>query len=82
MREAAMRQQRVLREPAPDAFIRQFGDNGIELELGVWIDDPEQGQGRLRSDLYTEIWRSFQAQRIELPQPQPVVRVMDAVRSS
>lgn len=81
MREAAIRQQRVLREPAPDAVIRQFGDNGIELELGVWIDDPELGQGRLRSDLYTDIWRSFQAQGIEIANPQPVVKIIDAARA-
>ncbi len=81
MQDAAVRHPRVLREPAPDVVIRQFTDNGIELELGAWIDDPEQGQGRLRSDLYTDIWRSFQAQGIEIPYPQPVVRVMDAARA-
>lgn len=65
MRDAAARHPRVLREPAPDVLIRQFADNGIELERGVGIEDPEQGRGRLRSDLYTEIWRAFQAQGIE-----------------
>lgn len=70
MRDAASRHPRALRNPAPDVLIRQFAESGIDLELGVWIEDPEQGQGRLRSDLYAEIWRDFKSSGIEIPYPQ------------
>jgi small-conductance mechanosensitive channel len=76
MRDAASRQPRALRDPAPDVFILRFADSGIDVELGVWISDPEQGQARLRSDLYAEIWREFRAQGIEIPYPQREVRVL------
>jgi small-conductance mechanosensitive channel len=78
MRDAASRQPRALSDPAPDVFILRFADSGIDLELGIWIADPEQGQGRLRSDLYAEIWRDFKAQGIEIPYPQREVRVLGA----
>src|SRR5687767_5512400 len=49
MKEQGARHRRALREPAPDAQIKQFGENGVELELGVWIDDPQVGPAGLRS---------------------------------
>ncbi len=81
MEEAARRHPRVLREPAAKVLIRQFGESGIDLELGAWIEDPEQGQGNLRSELYREIWREFRAQGIEIPYPQREVRVLDDGRA-
>src|SRR5208282_1524329 len=60
MTEAALSEPRVLRQPnAPVVIILRFADNGIELELGVWINDPENGQNNLRSALYLRIWRAF-----------------------
>ena len=49
MEEAGSAEPRVLKAPnAPAALLARFADNGIELELGVWINDPENGQGNLR----------------------------------
>jgi small-conductance mechanosensitive channel len=69
MKEAGAQHRRVLREPAPDGLIRQFGENGVELELGVWIDDSQAGQANLRSDLYAAIWDVFRAHGIPMPPP-------------
>lgn len=80
MVEAARRHPRALRDPAPKVLVKQFGDSGINLELGVWIEDPLEGQGSLRSDLYREIRREFQAQGIEIPYPQREVRVLGNAR--
>jgi small-conductance mechanosensitive channel len=76
MEEAARRQARVLAEPPPTAFLLQFADSGIDLQLGVWIDDPENGMLAIRSDLYLDIWRAFQDAGIEIPFPQREVRVL------
>ncbi len=72
--EAAQRHPRVLPEPAPKMLIRDFADNGINVELGVWIADPQDGTANLRSDLYFDIWREFRAHGIEIPYPQHTVR--------
>lgn len=61
---------RVEDEPAPVARLMGFGDNGIELELRVWIDDPQEGVNNIRSELNVEIWKAFKAAGITIPYPQ------------
>jgi small-conductance mechanosensitive channel len=68
--EAARANPRVLADPEPTARLMAFGDNGIELELRVWIPDPQAGMGNVRSDINLEIWRAFKAAGIVIPYPQ------------
>jgi small-conductance mechanosensitive channel len=65
---------RVLADPAPVMLVRALGDNGIEVELGLWIQDADQGTGTLRSDLLRKIWAQFSQEGIEIPFPQREVR--------
>jgi small-conductance mechanosensitive channel len=74
--EAAQAHPRTLKQPPPQVLIKSFGDSGIELELGVWVEDPEDGRARLRSDLLRTIWREFQERGIEIPYPQREVRLL------
>jgi small-conductance mechanosensitive channel len=76
MEDAALHQARVLKDPRPGALILQFADSGIDLELGVWIEDPQEGTLGLRSEIYLEIWREFKKQHIEIPYPQREVRIL------
>ena len=79
MEEVALAEPRVLRKPiAPAVFVVRFADSGIDLELSVWINDPENGQLNLKSSLNVGIWRSFQANRIQIPYPQREIRLLDA----
>ena len=78
MIEVAQGESRVLREPnPPDARVLRFADSGIELELGVWINDPEKDQGPLKSTLYLGIWRAFREHNVKIPYPQQEVRLID-----
>ena len=74
--DAARAHARVLPSPEPRVTITAFADSGINLELGVWIRDPELGGAALRSDIYYAIWREFKAQGIEIPYPQREVRLL------
>jgi small-conductance mechanosensitive channel len=74
--EAARGHTRVLRTPAPAALLKGFADSGIDLELYVWVADPEAGTGNLRSDLYRAIWKGFNANDIAIPFPQREVRIL------
>ncbi|HET6719759.1 MAG TPA: mechanosensitive ion channel domain-containing protein, partial [Rhodocyclaceae bacterium] len=65
---------RVLAEPAPAALLLNFGDNGIDIELGFWIDDPEEGTRNVRSDLNLSILDLCRKKGIEIPYPQREVR--------
>ena len=75
MREVALAHPRVLRDPEPGALVLRFGDNGIELELGFWINDPHLGTGSVRSEINVALWRAFRDAGIEIPYPQRVVRM-------
>jgi small-conductance mechanosensitive channel len=76
MEEVARKHARVLADPPPKAFVLRFADSGIDLELGVWIDDPEHGTQGVRSDLYLDLWRALREAGIEIPYPQREVRIL------
>lgn len=59
----------------PKVLLKDFADNGINLELGVWVGDPNAASG-LRSDINWAIWRRFKAANIEIPFPQRVVHMV------
>ena len=78
MLEAAHDQNRVIFDDPdnlPKVFLKEFADNGVVLELAVWIRDPSAGQNNLRSDINWAIWRRFKAAGIEIPFPQRVVHL-------
>ena len=71
--EAAVSQERVLREPAPNAALSAFGTDGLEFTLGYWIADPENGQLNVRSSVNIAILNALRSRGIEIPYPQRVV---------
>lgn len=72
----AQHEPRVLSEPPPKAFLVEFQDSGIALELGVWINDPDNGSLGLRSNLNRAILAAFRAEGIEIPFPQREIRLV------
>jgi small-conductance mechanosensitive channel len=76
MREAAASEPRVLAEPAPAVTLTAFADSGINLELGFWIADPEEGTGGVRSNVSLAIWRAFRMHGVEIPFPQREIRLL------
>jgi small-conductance mechanosensitive channel len=73
---AATRQSRVIADPPSAARVKHLGDNGIDLELTVWIKDPAVGEAELRSELLKEVLRSFREHAIEIPYPRRDVRLI------
>ena len=73
LREAALNQQRVLREPEPSVALSAFGADGLEFTVGYWIADPENGTLNLRSLINLDILRLLREHGIEIPFPQRVV---------
>lgn len=78
MAEAARAHPRVLDEPAPKVFLTQFADSAINLEVGFWIDDPEEGKGNIVSDVNFGIWRAFRENGVVIPFPQRDVRLINS----
>lgn len=76
MLRAARETGRVLADPEPVVRLMGFGDNGIDLELRLWIHDPENGVNNVRSETYLKIWRYFREAGISIPYPQRDVRLI------
>ncbi len=70
MQQIAEQNDRVLADPVPSVRLMEFGDNGIHLEMRVWVNDPELGLGSVRSTLNLAIWRAFKEAEITIPYPQ------------
>ncbi len=68
--QVALANKRIVADPAPVARLLAFADNGIELELRVWINDPQEGVNNIRSELNVGIWRAFKQAGITIPYPQ------------
>jgi len=74
--EAAEDKARVLKSPEPAVRLIGFGDNGINLELRVWINDPESGIASVVSDINLSIWKKFKENNISIPFPQHDVHII------
>ncbi|ACA91694.1 MULTISPECIES: mechanosensitive ion channel family protein [Burkholderia cepacia complex] len=74
--DAAKDVPRVLAEPAPTPYLVGFGADGIDLELGFWIEDSAKGTSGVRSSVNRNIWRLFSEHGISIPFPQREVRVV------
>ena len=66
---------RVLKDPAPGARLAKFGADGLEFQLLFWIEDPENGQLNVRSDINMAILKALRAAGIDIPWPQRVVHL-------
>jgi small-conductance mechanosensitive channel len=72
--EAASAQERVLKDPAPVAFLAEFAPDGLQFTLSFWVRDPAKGQLNLRSAINIAIEQQFRAAGIEIRPPQRVVQ--------
>ncbi len=70
MMAAAAEFPRILTNPQPAARLVGFGDSAINLDLRIWIKDPEHGVTNIKSSVQLKIWDLFKQNGIEFPFPQ------------
>jgi small-conductance mechanosensitive channel len=58
-------------------WLKAFGTDAIEFEILVWIQDPEEGLGNLRSDVLKRVWRLFNESDVHVPFPQRDLNLRD-----
>ncbi|MEN8661445.1 MAG: mechanosensitive ion channel family protein [Lentimonas sp.] len=68
--EACSTVDRILQNPAPRCLLNGFGDSSVDLELRMWIADPSNGVGSVRSAVLLKVWDLFKENNIEIPFPQ------------
>lgn len=71
--EAAAETPRILRRPEPSCLLMGFGDSAVEMEMRVWICDPEHGVSNVKSEVLFKIWEKFKENSVEIPFPQRVL---------
>ena len=71
--EAALKQERVLRDPEPSVNLTNFGADGLEFTLNYWMTDPENGQQNLRSSINLAVLKALRENGVEIPYPQRVI---------
>ena len=76
--EAASESIRVLKNPAPNCLIMNFGDSSVDLEERFWINDPMNGCGNIKSEIMLKIWDKFHENGIEIPYPQRDIHIHSA----
>ena len=73
IREAALSVPRVLRDPGPNAVLDSFGSDALQITLGYWIADPDNGTLNVRGQVNLAIWHALKRNDIEIPFPQRVL---------
>lgn len=76
LEQAAMGVPRVSHEHLPQALLLKIGSDGLELEVGFWITDPENGRLGVLSDVNRAIWRVLQTQQIKVAQVKREIRML------
>lgn len=70
MLEACRNVERVMEDPPPMCQLVGFGDNSVDFELRIWINDPPNGVANVKSEVYFKVWDAFREHGIEIPFPQ------------
>lgn len=75
MLSVAAENPRILKDPEPKCLIKGFGDNAVDFELRVWIEDPSNGIANIRSAVYEAMWDAFKEHGVEIPFPQRDINI-------
>jgi small-conductance mechanosensitive channel len=77
MIEAAKSAPRVLTDPPPVVWMKDFGASSVDFIIHCWITDPEDGIGNIRSSVLKRLWDLFAENGIEIPFPQRDLNLRD-----
>ena len=67
------KESRVIEEPKPNVYVKEFADSGINLHVSCYVTDPDKGFMGLKSDMYRAIFKEFLSNEIEIPYPHRTV---------
>lgn len=67
------KESRVIEEPKPNVYVKEFADSGINLHVSCYVNDPDKGFMGLKSDMYRAIFKEFLNNEIEIPYPHRTV---------
>jgi small-conductance mechanosensitive channel len=75
MIQAALSCPRILSQPAPHALLLNLAADGMEFQVGYWINDPDHGLNNARSTVNIALLQALRQAGVEIPFPQREVRI-------
>jgi len=75
--QAARSTERVLADPPPGSLLVEFAADGLLLEIGFWIADPEQGRMNVQSAVAIAVYKLYADKGITIPYPRRDIRILD-----
>ena len=76
--EVAEENLNIMKEPAPEVHLVEFGDSSWNLQLRAWIPDPKRVRV-IRSEINCAIVRKFRKHDVEIPFPQRDLHVRSTI---
>lgn len=77
--EAAAAVERVIDEPKSVCLVKGFGDSAVDLEIRIWIRDPQNGVSNVKSQVLLGVWDRFHEHGIEIPFPQRDIHLRSSI---
>lgn len=74
---AATEHPRCISDPAPECYLREYGDSSVNFLLVFWVDDVTEGRYKPQSEVMFSIWEKFQQHDIAIPFPQRDIHIVD-----
>lgn len=68
---------RISIDSPPSVYLSSFGQWGLNLTVGFWIVDPENGRMAVMSGVNRAIWNLLKEKQVVLPFPQSEVRILN-----
>ncbi|HQU73700.1 MAG TPA: mechanosensitive ion channel [Calditrichia bacterium] len=75
--KVALSNKLVLKKPAPEVHLREFGDSSWNMQLRVWLESPLPYE-KARNQLNQAMVHAFREAGIEIPFPQRDVHIKEA----
>lgn len=73
--EVAKSHAGILKDPAPDVLLNEYGESSIKFTLRVWTSEYITQPHVLKSELYYSAFKKFKEHGVEIPFPQRDIHV-------
>jgi small-conductance mechanosensitive channel len=74
--DAARSTPRVIIDPPPAVLLREFGADGLQLDINFWIADPQAGRMNVQSAVAIAVYKLYSERGIAIPYPRRDVRIV------